>query len=80
MTVESAGVCGLPDDNLVLMNETLSGTQVYQACTSIRTVNVTIEAGADITFRAGATIILDDGTEILEPGDFTAEIDPSLLP
>ncbi|MCH7667150.1 MAG: hypothetical protein IH936_14625 [Acidobacteria bacterium] len=79
LTVGTVGPCGFPD-TLVLTSQTLSGTQVHQACTSIEAEDILIQTGADITFRAGSSVKFLTPLEVETGADVTVEIDPALLP
>jgi hypothetical protein len=71
--------CPVGPTHLVLENVTLSGTEVYEACSTITAgPNFTITSTGDVTFRAGHTIILRSGVEIETGAKFVGEIDPGL--
>jgi hypothetical protein len=68
--------CGI-DSILTLMNDTVSTTETFEACHTIKAgTDFVVSATGDATFRAGSRIILEDGFSV--EGDFTAEIDPAL--
>jgi RHS repeat-associated protein len=70
------GICG---EDLLLEGETLTGTETLETCGEIVAGNsLTIAGGADITFRAGDRIVLDNGFTVEEGAVFRAEIDPSI--
>ncbi|MGB6363233.1 MAG: RHS repeat-associated core domain-containing protein [Thermoanaerobaculia bacterium] len=70
------GVCG---QDLLLAGQTLTGTETLETCGEIVAGNsLTIAGGADITFRAGDRIVLDNGFTVEAGAVFRAEIDPTI--
>jgi hypothetical protein len=71
-------VLSLPVD-LILVDDTVTTTKVFVASNSITAgPDFSIVEPADVTFRAGAVIILRDSFSVGENAEFKAEIDPSL--
>ena len=70
--------CGEPND-LLLQNQTVDDTQEFVGC-------LTVTAGGGfavgptgvVSFRAGQSIVLQDGFSVAEGGRFDASIDPTL--
>jgi plastocyanin len=74
------GPCPI-DEHLVLEDQTVVGTEIYEACFTITAgPNFVVSATGDLTLRAGQQIILRDGFAVDAGGVFTAEIDPELSP
>ena len=72
-------VLSLPVD-LILMDDTVRTTKVFAATNSITAGPAcSIVDPGDVTFRAGAVIILRDGFSVGENAEFKAEIDSSLM-
>ena len=66
--------CGVQD--LLLDNETIDGSSLYTACSSITATDYVVVMGTGIaTFRAGSEIVFGNGFEVATGGTFTAEID-----
>lgn len=71
-------VLSVPVD-LILMDDTVITTKVFVASNSITAgPDFSIVDPGDVTFRAGAVIILRDGFSVAESAKFKAEIDPSM--
>lgn len=71
-------VLSLPVD-LILVDDTVVTTKVFVASNSITAgPDFSIVDPGDVTFRAGAVIILRDSFSVGEGAEFTAEIDPYL--
>jgi hypothetical protein len=67
--------CTLPDDDLELRDGIVTGSEEFEACSSIKAGPAyTIQGQA--TLRTRGEIILDDGFAVLQNGELTAEIDP----
>jgi len=47
-----------------------------EACARVSAFDVTVDSGADVTFRAGRSIVLGDGFVVQAGGSFRAVIDP----
>jgi len=66
--------------DLVFQDETESGTEIYEVSNSIITAGsgtyFNVNAGADITHKAGNFVLLQDGTHIKEGSKYLAEIYP----
>jgi hypothetical protein len=63
------------DPEAVLSNDMVTGTEVFQAETSITAgPNFNVANGGDATFQAGSMIVLRDGFSVATGGSFTAEI------
>lgn len=66
-----------PPANLTLTNETISGTEEFEACDTLTAeTNVVVTGTGDATFRSGRLIVLNDGFSVQAGGAFTATIDP----
>ncbi|MDX1747723.1 MAG: Calx-beta domain-containing protein, partial [Halobacteriales archaeon] len=66
------------DFSLALSGESISTTEVYEACHSISADTFSVKDTGDVTFRAGSTIVLEDGFAVQSGGSFVAEIDPTI--
>ncbi len=65
--------------DLVLQNQSVTTTQVYEACDSITAgPSFSIVSPANVTFRAGQSIVLRNGFSVGSGASFAAEIDPSV--
>ncbi len=65
--------------DLVLAQNTISTTEVYEACLTITAgTHFIIAAPGDVTFRAGISVGLTDGFVVESGAKFKIEIDPSL--
>ena len=77
--IEEIRVEGLCTEDLLLEGEILTGTETFETCGEIVTGNgLTIAAGAEVTFRAGDRIVLDNGFSVEDGASIRAEIDPSI--
>ena len=57
--------------NLNLTNQTIAGTQTFQACDTISAVQgFRVNGTGDVTFQAGQTVVLGDGFQVLSGGSF----------
>ena len=66
-------------DHLDLEMQDIVGSQFFRACATITAGPAfTVQPTGDLTFRAGSTIVLEDGFSVGSGGSFTAEIDPNL--
>lgn len=66
-------------DDVVLTNDTVTGTEIFQAATSIAAgPNFAVADGGDATFRAGSQVLLRDGFSVATGGRFAAEINPGV--
>jgi hypothetical protein len=79
--VVAAGPVGLPD-HLLIQNETLTGTDTREACLTITAdTNVTVQAGADVVFRASDLVILGNGFAVESTASFVVDMtSPALCP
>jgi hypothetical protein len=73
-TFEVVG-CTLPDEDLVLTDDTINGPASFEACNSI-TAGPSFAVLGDVTFRTRGQIILRDGFTVASGATFRAEIDP----
>jgi hypothetical protein len=65
--------------DLVLVQETICTTEVYEACFTITAgTQFIIAAPGEVTFRAGSSVALTDGFVVESGAKFTIEIDPAL--
>jgi hypothetical protein len=72
------GACGYKA-NEVLESRSATGFQVFTACQSVTARGTfSVEAGANVTFRSGREIVLDNGFQVLDNATFTASL-PSFL-
>lgn len=70
--------CGEPN-NLILENQTISGTQEFVGCFTITARNgFIVGATGDVTFRAGNSVTLAGGFSVATGGRFEVTIDPTL--
>ena len=70
---------GCLSDDAVLTSYTVTGTELFQAATSITAgPSFTVANGGDATFRAGSHIVLRNGFEVAVGGAFAAEISPGV--
>lgn len=77
----AGALCADGLDSLVLENQTVTGTELFEACRTITAgPDFTVGSTGDVTFRAGEKIILRDGFSVASGGSFVAGIDPSLAP
>ncbi len=64
--------CGGPAD-LILESQTISTTEIFEACQSITAgPSFAVAGGGDVTFQAGSTIVLKDGFSVAEGAAFAA--------
>ena len=77
---ELEGGCGL-SDSMVLEKMTVDATHLFEACTEIAAGNdLDLTSTADVTLRAGESVVLINGFS-LEPGaSLVVEIDPGVGP
>lgn len=67
--------CSAPDDDLVLTDQTVSGTETFEACISITAgPSFLVDSTGNATFQAGSRIILRDGFSVASGGRFKAVI------
>ena len=70
----------LPPDVLELSNQTIGETAKFEARSSVSAgSDFVVEFPGDVTFRAGASVLLDDGFSIAAGAVFEAGIDDRLL-
>ena len=69
---------GIPTD-LILTNHTVAGTQTFQARNSI-TAGPNYQIQGNVTFTAGARVIIRNGFSVATNVVFKIELDPTLLP
>jgi uncharacterized repeat protein (TIGR01451 family) len=75
---ELIGLCGFPT-RLTLENQTINTTEVFKSCGSITAgTNFRIISPGNVTFRAGQSIVLENGFSVEAGATLTAEIDPKL--
>ena len=75
----SSGGCAAADgENLMLSDDTVTGTEVYEVCETITTGPNYYVAGpnGDLTLRAGESVIVGDDTSVGIDGRLTIENDP----
>jgi uncharacterized protein YkwD len=72
-TILFNGACTLQQDQLDLSNQTLGGTQTFEACIEIM-AHDGIHVSGDATFRAGQRIVLGDGFSVGSGASFRAII------
>jgi uncharacterized repeat protein (TIGR01451 family) len=71
---------GLPE-YLDLQDMTFVGGLTFEAGRRITATDCVVESpGGDVTFRAGESVVLNDGFKVEAGCSFTVEIDPLLLP
>ena len=64
---------------LKLKSITITGTKEYKAKDTLVTENaVTVLSGADVTFKAGMSVILKPGFTVAQGAVFNGKIDPTL--
>jgi hypothetical protein len=71
--------CEAPDgDTLLLENDTVTGVESFEVCTTITAQNnyTVMGPNGDLTLRAGTSVILGDGFSVTVDGKLTVEIDP----
>jgi hypothetical protein len=67
------------DDDVVLADETVTGTLTVEGCRSVVTGdNVAVASSGDLTITAGSTITLQSGFSVASGGRLAMGIDPSL--
>lgn len=66
-------VCQAASDDLVVADETLSGTAVEEACETITVRDYTVGANGDLTLRAGERVTLEGGFRVLSGGRLRVE-------
>lgn len=65
--------------DLTVPDQTVMGSQAFEACNSLTAADVDIGTGAMVTFQAGKKIALGDGFSVGSGASFTAGIDPNLI-
>ncbi|HSF20295.1 MAG TPA: Ser-Thr-rich GPI-anchored membrane family protein [Vicinamibacteria bacterium] len=65
--------------DLDLMGQVINTTEVYEACQTITAgPSFTVVSPGNVTFRAGTSVILENGFAVMSGAALTIEIDPSL--
>jgi uncharacterized repeat protein (TIGR01451 family) len=73
-------IAGMPE-YLDLQDMTFVGGLTFEASRRITATDCVVESpGGDVTFRAGESVVLNDGFKVEAGCSFTVEIDPLLLP
>ena len=67
--------CTLPDDDLLLTDDTIDESTTFEACNSI-TAGPNLAIHDDVAFRTRGQIILRHGFSVASSASFRAEIDP----
>ncbi len=69
-------------ENLMLTDDTVLNTQVFEVCDTIEVgLNYQVAGpNGDLTLRAGIAVIFSDGASVGLDGQLTVEIDSSLIP
>lgn len=73
-TAVGGPACSVPDDTLVLDAFTVSGSELYEACTSIEAKAVTVPDGGSLTLRAGSHVQLQNGFTVEKGGTLAVDI------
>jgi hypothetical protein len=77
---EPEGGCGL-SDSMVLEGMTIDGTHLFEACTTITAGNgLDVTGTADVTLRAGQSVVLTNGFSLAVGASLTVDIDPGVGP
>lgn len=61
-------VCGATED-LLLADDTLTGTEVHEACDTIVVRNYTVAGTGDLTLQAGRRLVFENGFAVLSGGE-----------
>jgi hypothetical protein len=72
VTLETSGATGDTRLWLTLSNQTITGTQLYQAAEAITLGPALTVAGTDVTVFAGQRVVIGNGTAI--SGSFTVRV------
>lgn len=72
-TILFSGACTAGQDQVELTNQTLGGTQTFEACIEVMAHNG-VHVSGDATFRAGERIVLGDGFSVGSGASFQAVI------
>ena len=76
--IVDAPPCMLPDDILMLHDETVVGSDLREACVSVTAgTNYNVAAGGSLTLRARERVTLQSGTSIANGADLAIDIDPA---
>jgi hypothetical protein len=65
---------------LEISNQLIRGAEIIEAIQRIDATNVTIESGADVTFKAGSFVSLGPSFTIEAGSSFKVQIDPDICP
>ena len=75
-TVVFAEAPCLGEQHLVLTDDTVTTTEVHEACGSITAgTNYHVGSGGDVTFEARDEIVLENGSSVGDGGSLTASLD-----
>lgn len=77
---ETVSVNGTGLEVLEISNQLIRGAEIIEAIQSIDATNVTIESGADVTFKAGSFVSLGPSFTIEAGSSFKVQIDPDICP
>jgi len=72
-TILFSGACTIQQDQIDLTNQTLGGTQTFEACVEVM-AHDGVHVSGDATFRAGQRIVLGDGFSVGSGASFRAVI------
>lgn len=72
-TILFSGACTVQQDQIDLTNQTLGGTQTFEACVEVM-AHDGVHVSGDATFRAGQRIVLGDGFSVGSGASFRAII------
>jgi hypothetical protein len=68
-------------DDEVLTNQTVSGTQSFEACDTLTAqTNFVVGTNGDATLTAGSTVVLGNGFRVDSGGALTVSVENNLLP
>jgi hypothetical protein len=74
VVIGTTPVCSI-DNHLNLSSQTITTTQVFEACRTITAApNIIVGAGGDVTFKAVERVTLGSGFKVLPGGTLTVEV------
>jgi hypothetical protein len=77
---EMVTVAGTGADELMISDRLIRNAEVIEALQGIDATNVTIDPGADVTFRAGNFVFLGPSFTVEAGGTFQVQIEPGICP